>query len=223
MNYQGSTTGTLAIVNNQTWTRTGAPYVDWVSVASSADGTKLVAAAGNGWSGGPGLIYTSTDSGATWTLSNAPNAYWASVASSADGTKLVAAAGSWWSGAPGLIYTSTDSGAMWAAGDSPIDRWAAVEASGDGNRMVAASAYGGIYVWWDVPASPRITVLTRPPGGIVQITLTGSTGDVYRALASTNLLNWQPIATVTNFSGTVQFSDTEATNLSQRFYRCVVP
>ena len=206
-----------------TWATRGAPNVYWASVASSADGTRLLAVPTTDANSDAGWIYMSTNSGTTWTQAGVSNGWWASVACSGDGTKLVAAAGSVAAGDPGPVYTSLDSGATWAAGDSPIDRWAAVAASGDGHRMVAASAYGGIYVWWDAPAPPRITVLTRPPGGIVQITITGSTGDVYRALASTNLLNWQPIATVTNISGTVDFSDPGATNLSQRFYRCVMP
>jgi photosystem II stability/assembly factor-like uncharacterized protein len=54
-------------------------------VASSADGTKLVAVALTGY------IYTSADSGATWTQTGAQE-LWNSVASSADGTKLVAVA-----------------------------------------------------------------------------------------------------------------------------------
>ena len=57
--------------------------VPWTSVASSADGTKLVAV-------GDGYIHTSADSGVTWTKSG-PWGYWTSVASSADGTKLIAA------------------------------------------------------------------------------------------------------------------------------------
>jgi hypothetical protein len=60
----------------------------WSAVASSADGTKLIAV------GGPlcRCIYTSTDSGATWTQqTGAGQRYWGAVASSSDGTKLVAA------------------------------------------------------------------------------------------------------------------------------------
>src|SRR6266536_810154 len=74
----------------------GAPYGPWNSVASSADGTKLVAAAREFLDScgiySDGLIYTSPDSGATWTQTSAPTNSWQSVASSADGTKLVAAA-----------------------------------------------------------------------------------------------------------------------------------
>jgi hypothetical protein len=70
-----------------TWTEASAPSNNWMSVASSADGTKLVVAARNG------PIYLSTDSGATWSNSGAPTNEWTSVASSADGNTLVATGG----------------------------------------------------------------------------------------------------------------------------------
>ena len=74
----------------QTWALTGAPILNYVSsVASSADGTKLVEATSTGSIGG---ICTSTNSGFTWTLTSAPYYNWQSVASSADGTFLVAVA-----------------------------------------------------------------------------------------------------------------------------------
>jgi photosystem II stability/assembly factor-like uncharacterized protein len=72
----------------ETWTKTGAPSNQWMSVASSADGTKLIAAAGALTLSGP--IYTSTDSGVTWTSNNVPFTNWEAVAISADGCKLVA-------------------------------------------------------------------------------------------------------------------------------------
>jgi hypothetical protein len=70
----------------------GAPSNVWYSVACSADGTKLVAAAYAGPSqvGGTGLIYTSADSGVTWTNVSPSTNYWMSVASSSDGTHLIA-------------------------------------------------------------------------------------------------------------------------------------
>ena len=78
----------------RTWTPRESSRI-WFSVASSADGTKLVAVV-NG-----GQIYTSTDSGVSWTPRES-NRDWISVASSADGGKLVAVAGF-----DGQIYTST--------------------------------------------------------------------------------------------------------------------
>lgn len=164
-NYQGSATSTLAIVSNQTWTRTGAPNVDWVSVASSADGTKLVAVQFDD-AGYAGWIYTSTDSGATWTRTGA-HGYWASVASSIDGTKLVAAQARDGNGNPGWIYTSTDSGATWSPTGAPNSYWASVASSADGTKLVAAQAAdangnpGRIYTstdsgaTWTRPSAPN--------------------------------------------------------------------
>ncbi len=58
----------------------------WISVASSADGTKLVAAnAGFDF----GYLYTSRDAGVTW-KSTGTTQNWRAVASSSDMTKLVA-------------------------------------------------------------------------------------------------------------------------------------
>ena len=91
----------------QPWTQTSAPVTNWSSVASSADGGKLIAAVGNPF-GPPGHVYTSTNSGATWAPTTAPITNWASVASSADGTRLVAAAGGiYYNYSP--IFTSADS------------------------------------------------------------------------------------------------------------------
>jgi hypothetical protein len=61
------------------------------------------------------------------------------------------------------------------------------------------------------------------PGGQVQITVSGLAGDVYHVLVSTNLHDWQSIASVTNLSGTMQFTDPGAAGYSRRFYRLVMP
>ena len=79
-----------------TWTeRTSAGSRSWRGVASSSDGTKLVAIVYGGY------IYTSTDSGVTWTArTSAGSRHWRWLASSSDGTKLVATVYG------GYIYTS---------------------------------------------------------------------------------------------------------------------
>jgi hypothetical protein len=61
----------------------------FTSIACSADGVRLVAAA-NSYGG----LYTSADSGTTWTPAGGPDYAYVSVASSADGTELAAAAAS---------------------------------------------------------------------------------------------------------------------------------
>jgi hypothetical protein len=82
--------GTLSVLA-QTRTPTSAPAFNWLSVASSANGTILAAPAQGQFANVP--IYTSTDSGATWSFTNTWDTYWTFTASSADGTKLVGAAG----------------------------------------------------------------------------------------------------------------------------------
>ncbi len=104
---------------------------NWYGVASSSDGTKLVAVVAGG------QIYTSTDSGVTWTARDS-NRNWFAVASSSDGTKLVAVENG------GQIYTSTDSGATWTARDSNRV-WRGVAASSDGTKLVAVENGGKIY------------------------------------------------------------------------------
>ncbi|NCA82990.1 MAG: exo-alpha-sialidase, partial [Opitutae bacterium] len=132
------TSGGSAVTNGQrvpyiigaTWTpRQG--FGNWWAVASSADGTKLVAAAYGG------QLYTSTDSGATWTARESNRDWWA-VASSADGTRLVAAENG------GRLYTSTDSGATWTPRENIRD-WASVASSADGTKLVAAQAGGWLF------------------------------------------------------------------------------
>lgn len=67
-------------VTNYNWTTNNTPLAD--ALASSADGSKLIAAATNGH------LYTSIDFGVTWTerATNLSSPYWYRVASSSDGT-----------------------------------------------------------------------------------------------------------------------------------------
>ena len=119
----------------------------WHSMASSADGSKLVAVDTGG------LIYTSTDSGVTWTPHDSNRAWW-SVASSADGSKLVAAV------VGGQIYTSTDSGQTWTARDSNRG-WVAIASSADGVELVAAVSFGQLYTSNDSGATWTARESTR--------------------------------------------------------------
>ena len=161
----------------QIWTLvTNAPSAS--VVASSADGSKLVAA-GN-------LIYTSTNSGATWTTSAAPNAVWSSVASSADGSHLIAAAFDFGSGSfLGLVYTSTNSGASWTPTGLPNAFWQAVASSADGNKLVAAN---------------DSQIYTSTNGGATW-TLTSAPGQAWSALASSADGNKLVAAAIYGFLG----------------------
>ncbi len=111
----------------------------WRAVASSADGSKLVAIVSGG------QIYTSVNSGLSWTPRDSAR-NWQSVASSSDGSKLVAVA------AGDQIYTSVDSGLTWTPRDSVRD-WKAVASSADGSKLVAGEYGGQLYTSTDSGAT----------------------------------------------------------------------
>ena len=117
------------------WTEiTGSPNQRWSSIASSADGTKLIAA---GAYFNSNSVYISSNSGATWTKTSITGDVYG-VASSSDGTKLVAPVFN------GQLYTSTDSGATWTARYGP-KAWTGVASSADGTIIVAAARNDKIY------------------------------------------------------------------------------
>jgi len=118
---------------------------DWSSVASSADGDKLLAVSFNDGNGGNGAVWTSTNAGGSWISNNIPYfppanfRSFQSAASSADGTILVV-------GTYGnLIYSSTNSGLNWKSNNVPSATWQSVASSADGTKLVATVYLGAIY------------------------------------------------------------------------------
>jgi hypothetical protein len=167
--------------SGETWTPRAFTN-NWQAVASSADGTKLVAAVFDG------QIYTSTDSGTNWT----PRAFttnWQAVASSADGTKLVAAVHD------GQLYTSTDSGVTWTAGDTNR-AWQAVACSADGTKLFAVDHAGGIYIA-GVVIVPTLRIVQR--GNSVSVSWPyPSTGWTLQQNTSLTSASWSSSGGVTN-------------------------
>jgi hypothetical protein len=53
------------------------------------------------------------------------------------------------------------------------------------------------------------------------LSLSGGQTGAYDIQASTNFADWETLTTVVNASGTLQFTDTAATNYILRFYRAV--
>ena len=160
-------------VAGSTWSPTSAPSALWVSVASSSDGTKLVAAV-------PYVgIYTSANSGSTWSPTSAPMEDWSSVASSSDGTKLVAVANG------GGIYTN--SGSTWSPTSALSEEWQSVASSSDGTKLVAVNGYGGIYTsansgsTWSPTSAPSTnwTSVASSSDGTKLVAVVGGGGGIY--------------------------------------------
>jgi len=217
--YYGAVPGYIYISTNSgsTWSLASTPSGRWASVASSSDGTRLVAVANEDKNGNQGLIYFSTNSGLTWSSNNVVPQEWSSVASSADGTKLVAVANT------GLMLISTNSGTTWATNIAPIAAWQPVALSSDGNKIIAGSYYGYIYIsqlvqaaappWLSLSLSGNQAFLTWP---------TNAAG--FNLQQNTNLLstNW---VTVTNQSviTNLLYQVTVPKTNRQNFYRLKTP
>ncbi len=182
------------------WKLTSAPHAYWLSVASSADGNKLVAAEAIG------LIYTSTNAGATWAVAGAPSTVWNSVASSADGTRLVAVRSAGTS-----IYLSTNSGATWSEKTIPNRDWAEVASSADGARLVAttggpllsSSDFGATWTNYSVPEYP-LRIAMCAGGSKLVAEAQGPASPVY---VSTNSgATWTATSAINDYPGGVAIS-----------------
>jgi len=108
----------------------------WRSIASSADGRKLVAAAYQDVAGTQQAgVFTSNDFGVTWIRRPTPAVTAYRVTSSADGTRLAMVERF------GKIYTSADSGVTWSVGTFE-GGFNSVASSADGSVLVAVQANG---------------------------------------------------------------------------------
>lgn len=110
------------------------------AIASSNDGTRLVAVAGQAGAI-TGGIYTSSDSGTTWALQSSAGVHvWLDVASSASGQYLVAAPYDssfmlWTSNNYGITWVSHVTGTLGVGGRF----WTQVVSSADGSRLAAVN------------------------------------------------------------------------------------
>jgi hypothetical protein len=127
-----------AVLGSPIWTETSATgSLQWQSIASSSDGTKLAAVV---FGGG---IYTNASSGVgLWTQTSASASLnWISIASSSDGTKLAATT------FRGGIYTNANSGTgLWTQTSASASLiWSSIASSSDGTKLAAVAYGGGIY------------------------------------------------------------------------------
>lgn len=195
----GSWVNPLVVTQAKTfdeWVERGAAQglsKQWLKVASSADGKRLVAAEDSG-------IYISVDSGNSWSpRTNAPgmpaDATWTSVASSADGKILLAGSlatfdqGGNFGG--GKIFLSTDFGNNWTApggvGGVNDPPWSDVACSADGSVMVVVSvAGGGLYFSTDSGVSWLPRTAAHGLAAFDQFTSVAASDDGSNLLAATS-------------------------------------
>ena len=110
-----------------TWTERVESLSNVTALASSSDGTKLVAAVTTN-------LYTSNDSGVTWTLQEFyPDGAIVRIVSSSDGVKLAAINNA------GYVYTSDDSGVTWTQ-HFDYATWVSIASSSDGSKLAVVSS-----------------------------------------------------------------------------------
>ncbi len=181
---------------------TTAPAARWISVASSADGSRLIAVASQG------PVYTSPDGGTTWVSNKVPNLTWKSVASSADGSRLIA-------GATGnQLFISTNSGVNWSSNTAPgngLDGVQAVASSADGlmlavgGRDICISTNGGqawitnvfstsLFVGICSSADGTKLAAVNGNGGPAHIYTSSDSGATWTMNTNAPALNWLSIA-----------------------------
>jgi hypothetical protein len=157
------------------------------------------------------------------------------------------------SGSPFVTSTDgTNNAIVWgigSEGDQRLhgfngDTGAPVFSGGGANELMAGTrrfntgiaARGRIYIANDskvyaftVPVPPIVlTNATRLPGGALQFSFTNVPGLSFTAFATTNVTlrftNWSQLGAVTEGSpGQFQFTDSQATNYAERFYRVRSP
>jgi hypothetical protein len=185
----GSTGGHIYTSTNYgaSWTSRASAQL-WSALASSSDGTKLVATIKEG------PIYTSNDSGLTWTM-RASLRRWDSVASSSDGSKLVAGVEG------GTLYTSSDSGVTWVSKESERN-WTSVASSSDGNKLVAVTRADRIFTsvdsgaTWIPRESARLwrSVASSSDGTKLAAAIYSSSADSFIYTSTDSGVTWAPRA-----------------------------
>jgi len=98
-----------------------------------------------------------------------------------------------------------------------------VQPANSGNYQVVVTSPAGsvpsAVATLAVGTSPLLLNARTDPQGVFASSLSGTPGAVYLIEASTDLRNWTPLTLVTNIAGTVDFTDTAASGLYERFYR----
>lgn len=86
----------------------------------------------------------------------------------------------------------------------------------------------------DTNTSPTVMISSLTPGfvqlaapqmaagGSFSLIVVGTPGEVYNIEASTNMMTWQVVGTITNQTGTVPFQETVPAGSGKRYYRAVI-
>lgn len=186
-----------------TWTdQTNSGTRSWLRIASSSDGSRLIAATNNG------VVDISADGGSTWNVASVSGTNFTSVSSSASGQYLAATDfGAGVSG--GFIYTSSDYGANWTQQVSGGQKtWGAVNISPDGSHIFAGD---GTHLYYSTNHGSSWSQAAGTTGTPDWQTISSSTSGQYLIAAGNNAtpvwissdfgVNWTADTTPTTLLG----------------------
>lgn len=134
-----ATSGPSYTFQNLTWTQATRPVPrSLVSLATTTDGSIVVAADSNG--GTTGYLYVSTNRGSSWTtMTSAGLRRWTSIDVSGDGQRMVASV---WGGG---VYVSSDAGSSWTLTSLITANWNVVAVSQNGLVIAVGAEIGSLY------------------------------------------------------------------------------
>ena len=124
-----------------------------------------------------------------------------------------------------LALRSDGTVVAWGAGepDNPTDPFgfgqSAVPPGLGGIVAIAAGDWQSVALF----APPSLAAPVLLPNGSAQLTLSGSARMAYTIQASSDLVNWTPLASFVATNAAKGLFDPAATNLSRRFYRAMMP
>jgi hypothetical protein len=92
-------------------------------------------------------------------------------------------------------------------------------------QIILTNLFGSLAKSVTIPVvapPPYFTSVTLLPDGTLLVSLSAVSNVTCEIDASADLVNWTALTSLSNLNGTVQFIDTDATNITQRFYRAKV-
>lgn len=89
-----------------------------------------------------------------------------------------------------------------------------------GQYVYLANSADGLRIYALTGVTPGLGIVCI--NGANAISISGLQGRTFEVQASTNLTDWQTIATMVNVAGTVQFSDANAPSFATRYYRLLM-
>jgi hypothetical protein len=102
---------------------------------------------------------------------------------------------------------------------------AGLAVSSHNNSLLNTATFSSVSVWHPPPPPPPVPAtlaMSRLTNAVLQLSVSGTTGATYVCQISTNLVNWTPISTNVNASGTIRLPLGQPAAKNRFFYRAAI-